>query len=225
MDTKLGKAAFSPSFRSSTANRRGIALLIAVNALLAVFVVFRETSARVSAPPAASASESPGLSARVASLESQAQTLRFAAATRLVSGSPATSPAESSEKREAPPRPTPSAHPAQALPSAQALDHLAETEPRDRTWAAREEQDIRDGFGRDFPEEEIRELRCATSVCRIVVQNSSPDRQREFEAKYWASLPPYAAVNHKADVDDHGNEITVLRLVRRGYEETVFGSQ
>jgi hypothetical protein len=105
------------------------------------------------------------------------------------------------------------------LPNPQEIADLIRSEPRDRNWAPDYEHAIATGFAASFPDAKVTDLKCATSGCRIEVENKTKEAQADFITKYWAALPAgsFAAVHHSTRKDENGDLIAELDLIRSGH--------
>jgi len=150
-----------------------------------------------------------GIERRVAALE-----------TRSPSSPRLPTPAVSAAKVEAPRVPS---NPPKRSPTTEQLDDVLETEGRDSAWARQYERDTQSALANAFKDEHVREVRCATSVCRIVVEHSTMANEADFKRRFWTALPDgYAGAQFSSGVDNDGTHTTSIRVIRKGYENALF---
>jgi hypothetical protein len=199
------------------------ALLLSGSLVAMVFIAHRQgtpVSARTATATAPSDDALDSLRDRVASLENESQALHATIAARGLPGEGkgatprvARSPADGTMSAA---RPSPHHR---GRPNFAAIEQAVKAEPRDKAWAPSAEREIGETLAKSFPDATVRELTCATSACRAVVQNSSADAQRELVATYWASMPAgYAGVLYHRQSDENGTPTTVMQLIRSGYD-------
>jgi hypothetical protein len=125
---------------------------------------------------------------------------------------------------QAPAAPNPSSAPARPAPSPAALDNLIDTEPRDPGWSRNYEHTLTEAFSTTFPGEKIQQVSCATSACRLVVEHSSVDGERQFNNRFWTAMPPYDAIHYEPHKEGDVSS-TVLQIIRKGYGAGLAGLQ
>ena len=102
----------------------------------------------------------------------------------------------------------------------QALEDLARNEPRDRSWAAAQEQAIRDsvqtsvGAGAGAA---VESLSCHTSLCRLELSNDTVAAQQSFLSDFKRHLPPMTAAHFAVSGGKDGPAKTTVDFIRRGY--------
>ena len=103
-------------------------------------------------------------------------------------------------------------------PSPADLDRLVDTQSRDQSWARAYEMALTTSLAADFKDDPIREAKCASSVCRVVVEHASPANAMTFVNRFWASLPDgYEGAHYEPLVGPNGERTTVLHILRRGF--------
>jgi hypothetical protein len=114
-----------------------------------------------------------------------------------------------------------SARPHAPPPKISEVDALIEKEPRDARWATAYERDVTAAFAATFKDARVRESRCATSACRIVVAHGSPTGAMQFASQFWAALPEgYGAAHFEDQTGSDGSRTTILHVLRKGYFDT-----
>jgi len=112
--------------------------------------------------------------------------------------------------------------PARAVPSPAELSALVDTQPRDSQWANAYEHAIVSSYASSFHDDRVREAKCAESVCRVVVEHTSPANAMAFEARFWTALPEgYEGAHFEPQTSADGTQTTVLHVLRRGFMEGV----
>lgn len=107
-------------------------------------------------------------------------------------------------------------------PTVAHMDDLVKKEPRDRKWADEYELATEEALAKNFSDDKITDIECATSLCRLSVAHQSELAQAEFGTKFWASLPPgYAAWHTELGHDADGKPTTIVHVIREGYMEAV----
>jgi len=155
-----------------------------------------------------------GSAPTLASLERR---LRAIEARSVENKSPESAPTETHHAEPRPP-------PRRSAPTREELDAVMRNETRDRSWADAYERGVLTSFRASFAGSRIREVSCATSLCRVVVEHSSAAEERAFTRQVSDALPEgYASYRLQPRVADDGTRSSIVHVIRAGYANAVFG--
>jgi hypothetical protein len=102
------------------------------------------------------------------------------------------------------------------------MDQLLVTEPRDRSWAAAEEDQLRHSAqlaGGDGGAYSINSLSCRTSICKMEVSNRSLSGQQSFMREILHYHPDMAAIQlSPPEARPDGSYVSAIRIIRTGHE-------